>query len=80
MRSNLMREAPDGRADDRHAHAGDSMVAGMAVTVARGDDVLTALKLATVAGAAAATAVGTGQGAAADVAGLVGPVEIEVLK
>jgi fructose-1-phosphate kinase PfkB-like protein len=56
------------------------MVAGMAVTVARGDDVLTALKLATVAGAAAATAVGTGQGAAADVAGLVGPVEIEVLK
>ncbi len=57
--------------------SGDSMVAGMAVALARGDDIVTALKLGTAAGAATAASMGTGLGTADDVSRLLVGVEVE---
>jgi 1-phosphofructokinase family hexose kinase len=59
--------------------SGDSMVAGMAAALARGDDIVTALKLGTAAGAATAASAGTGLGTAEDVSRLLERVEIEAL-
>jgi 1-phosphofructokinase family hexose kinase len=57
--------------------SGDSMVAGMAVALARGDDIVTALKLGTAAGAATASSMGTGLGTADHVSSLLAGVEVE---
>jgi fructose-1-phosphate kinase PfkB-like protein len=59
--------------------AGDSMVAGVAVALARGGDIETALKLGTAAGAATAASAGTGLGTAEDVMKLRDGVELEGL-
>jgi len=59
--------------------SGDSMVAGLAVALARGDDVEAALKLGTAAGAATAASTGTGLGTAEAVEALLPRVEIEAL-
>ena len=57
--------------------SGDSMVAGIAVAMARGDGVEAALALGTAAGAATAMSLGTSLGTAADVAALVSRVRVE---
>jgi 1-phosphofructokinase family hexose kinase len=57
--------------------SGDSMVAGLAVALARGDDLLTALKLGAAAGAAIAASTGTGLGTAEAVEAILPNVEIE---
>jgi 1-phosphofructokinase len=59
--------------------SGDSMVAGLAIALARGQDLVEGLRLGTAAGAATATTVGTQLGARADVERLVAKVRIEVL-
>ena len=59
--------------------AGDSMVAGLAVALARGDDLVAALKLGAAAGAATAASTGTGLGTADAVEALLPQVEIEDL-
>lgn len=57
--------------------SGDSMVAGMAVAIARGDDMETALALGTAAGAATAMSKGTGLGQPEDVRALLPRVRVE---
>jgi fructose-1-phosphate kinase PfkB-like protein len=59
--------------------SGDSMVAGLAVALARGDDLVAALKLGAAAGAATAASTGTGLGTADDVGDLLPQVEVEAL-
>lgn len=59
--------------------SGDAMIAGLAVALARGDDLVHALALGTAAGAATAAAEGTAQGAAEDVARLLPRVAVEEL-
>ncbi len=59
--------------------AGDAMVAGLAVALARGDDIEQGLRLGTAAGAAAAMSPGTGLGTMEDVALLLPGVQIEAL-
>lgn len=56
--------------------SGDSLVAGLAVARARGDEVIDGLRLGTAAGAATAMTAGTSLGHAEDVAALVPQVEI----
>jgi 1-phosphofructokinase len=57
--------------------SGDSMVAGLAVALARGDDLVAALKLGAAAGAASAASTGTGLGTAEAVEAILPHVEIE---
>jgi len=57
--------------------SGDSLVAGLAVAIARGDEVLEGLRLGTAAGAATAAALGTAMGSAEEVAALLPRVQIE---
>jgi 1-phosphofructokinase family hexose kinase len=57
--------------------SGDSLVAGLAVALARGDDLVEGLRLGSAAGAATAAAVGTHLGERADVERLVPLVRIE---
>jgi 1-phosphofructokinase family hexose kinase len=57
--------------------SGDAMVAGIAVALARGDDLAGALALGTAAGAATAMSEGTALGSADDVAALLPQVRIE---
>lgn len=59
--------------------SGDSMVAGLAVALARGDDLVAALKLGAAAGAATAASTGTGLGRAEAVEAILPKVEIEAL-
>lgn len=59
--------------------SGDSMVAGMAVAMARGDAVEEGLRLGTAAGAATAASCGTSLGTAKDVGALVASVRLERL-
>jgi 1-phosphofructokinase family hexose kinase len=59
--------------------SGDSMVAGLAVALARGDDVAAALKLGAAAGAATAGSEGTALGTAEDVSRLLPQIEVEAL-
>lgn len=56
---------------------GDAMVAGLAVALARGDDIEAGLRLGTAAGAATAMTPGTSLGTAADVAALLPRVQID---
>lgn len=60
--------------------SGDAMVAGIAVSISRGDDVVTASKLGAAAGAATAASGGTALGAAEDIARLLADVEVEMLE
>jgi 1-phosphofructokinase len=60
--------------------AGDAMVAGLAVALARGEDIEHGLVLGTAAGAATAMTPGTAQGAAEDVCRLLPQVQIEALE
>ncbi len=57
--------------------SGDSMVAGLAVALARGDDLVEGLRLGAAAGAATAATPGTSLATAAEVAALVPGVRIE---
>jgi 1-phosphofructokinase family hexose kinase len=57
--------------------SGDSLVAGLAVAMARGDDLVLGLRLGSAAGAATAAAVGTRLGERADVETLLPLVRIE---
>ncbi|MDP2663155.1 MAG: 1-phosphofructokinase [Dehalococcoidia bacterium] len=57
--------------------SGDSMVAGLAVSIARGQDILYGLKLGTAAGAATAMVQGTSLGTPADVYALLPQVRVE---
>jgi 1-phosphofructokinase len=59
--------------------SGDAMVAGMAVALARGEDLESALRLGTAAGAATAMTSGTALGTAEDVTRLVAEVRIEAI-
>jgi 1-phosphofructokinase family hexose kinase len=59
--------------------SGDSMVAGLAVAMARGDDLVEGLRLGSAAGAATAAAVGTHLGERADVERLLPLVRIETV-
>lgn len=59
--------------------SGDAMVAGLAVALARGDDLEQGLRLGTAAGAATAMAAGTSLGTAQAVAELLPSVEVESL-
>lgn len=59
--------------------SGDSMVAGLAIALARREDLVEGLRLGTAAGAATATSVGTHLGERADVERLVASVKVEVL-
>jgi len=56
---------------------GDSFVAGLAVSLARGHDIAESLRLATAAGAATAMTPGTALGSTGDVADLVSRVKVE---
>lgn len=60
--------------------SGDSMVAGLAVALARGDDPVTGLRLGTAAGAATAMSQGTALGTRADVDRLLAGVQIVELR
>jgi fructose-1-phosphate kinase PfkB-like protein len=60
--------------------SGDSLVAGMAIALARGDDLAEGLRLGTAAGAATAMTPGTSLGSAEDVAALLPHVQIEELR
>ncbi len=57
--------------------SGDSMVAGVAVALARGDSLEQGLRVGTAAGAATAASTGTSLGTASDVAALVDQVRLE---
>ncbi|MBI3979280.1 MAG: 1-phosphofructokinase [Chloroflexi bacterium] len=57
--------------------SGDSMVAGLAVALARGDGIVAGLRLGSAAGAATALATGTALGTVDDVAALLPRVRIE---
>jgi 1-phosphofructokinase family hexose kinase len=57
--------------------AGDSLVAGLAVALARGEDTVSGLRLGTAAAAATVMAPGTGLGAAGEVAALLPRVQVE---
>jgi 1-phosphofructokinase family hexose kinase len=59
--------------------SGDSMVAGLALTLARGGDLLDGLKLGAAAGAATAASPGTSLGTAEEVAALLHEVQVEPL-
>lgn len=59
--------------------SGDSLVAGLAVAMARGDDLVVGLRLGSAAGAATATTVGTHLGERADVERLAPLVRIETI-
>ncbi|MBI5548448.1 MAG: 1-phosphofructokinase [Deltaproteobacteria bacterium] len=59
--------------------SGDSMVAGLAVALARGQELIDGLRLGAAAGAATAHAEGTSLGTAQDVAALLNSVQIEEL-
>lgn len=59
--------------------SGDAMVAGIAVALARGDDIESGLRLGTAAGAATAMSTGTALGTAEDVARLLPGVRIEAV-
>lgn len=59
--------------------SGDSLVAGLVVALAQGQDVVEGLRLGTAAGAATAMAKGTSLGTAADIARLLPRVQIETL-
>ena len=59
--------------------SGDSMVAGLAIALARRQDLVEGLRLGSAAGAATATTVGTQLGERAEVERLVAKVRIEVL-
>ncbi|HUF26010.1 MAG TPA: 1-phosphofructokinase [Gemmatimonadaceae bacterium] len=59
--------------------SGDSMVAGLAVALARGDDLLEGMRLGTAAGAATAMTPGTGLGTAEGIAQLLPQVFVEAL-
>ncbi|HVC35101.1 MAG TPA: 1-phosphofructokinase [Chloroflexota bacterium] len=56
--------------------SGDSMVAGLAISIARGEDISTGLRLGTAAGAATAMVPGTALGDAADIARLMPQVRV----
>lgn len=60
--------------------SGDSLVAGMAIALARGDDLADGLRLGTAAGAATAMTPGTSLGSAEDVATLLPHVQIEEIR
>jgi len=57
--------------------AGDSLVAGLAVALARGDDLAAALRLGAAAGAATAMSTGTRLGTAEQVTGLLPQVQVD---
>lgn len=57
--------------------SGDAMVAGIAVALARGEDLMHGLALGTAAGAATAMSEGTALGSVDDVAALLPQVRIE---
>lgn len=59
--------------------SGDSLVAGLAVSLARGDPIVEGLRLGTAAGAATAMTPGTAHGTAAEVEALLPQVQIEDL-
>ncbi len=59
--------------------SGDSLVAGLAVAMARGDDIVEGLRVGTAAGAATALMPGSGLATAADVEALLPRVRIEQL-
>jgi fructose-1-phosphate kinase PfkB-like protein len=59
--------------------SGDSLVAGLAIALARGDDLVEGMRLGSAAGAATAAAVGTHLGERADVEKLVPLVRVESL-
>jgi 1-phosphofructokinase family hexose kinase len=59
--------------------SGDSLVAGLAIAIARGDDLVEGMRLGSAAGAATAAAVGTHLGERADVEKLVPLVRVESL-
>jgi 1-phosphofructokinase len=59
--------------------SGDSMVAGLAVALARGDDIVVGLKLGAAAGAATAASEGTALGTPHDIAMLLPAVVIEAI-
>lgn len=59
--------------------SGDSLVAGLAVALARGEPIVEGLQLGTAAGAATAMTPGTALGTAADIQALLPRVQIEVL-
>ncbi|HEX7117821.1 MAG TPA: 1-phosphofructokinase [Longimicrobiales bacterium] len=59
--------------------SGDSLVAGLAIALARGDDIVDGLRLGTAAGAATAMTPGTTLGTAKDVVSLLPRVRIEAL-
>ncbi len=60
--------------------SGDSLVAGLAVAIARGDDIVEGLRLGTAAGAATAMTPGTALGTAEMVAALLPQVQITELR
>jgi 1-phosphofructokinase family hexose kinase len=60
--------------------SGDSLVAGLALAMARGDDVVEGLRVGSAAGAAAAMTSGTSLGTAADVQALLPSVEVQVIR
>ncbi|MFN0073533.1 MAG: 1-phosphofructokinase [Chloroflexota bacterium] len=60
--------------------SGDSLVAGLAIALARGDDIAEGLRLGSAAGAATAMTIGTALGTAADVQMLLPKVSIEVVR
>ncbi len=62
-----------------HVGAGDSLVAGLAVALARGEDVVAGLRLGVAAGAASVMTLGTSLGRAEDVAALLPRVRVEEL-
>jgi 1-phosphofructokinase family hexose kinase len=59
--------------------SGDAMVAGVAVALSRGEDIIAALRLGSAAGAATAASEGTALGTAEDVARLLADVVVEAL-
>ena len=78
-RRRVVRAVPPGVPMRSAVGSGDSMVAGLAIAMARGDDLVEGLRLGSAAGAATAAAVGTHLGERADVERLVPLVKIETL-
>lgn len=60
--------------------SGDSLVAGLAIALARGDHIVDGLRLGTAAGAATAMTTGTSLGTAAEVQALLPKVDVEVIR
>lgn len=72
--------APPGVERRSTVGSGDSMVAGLAVALARGEDIVEGLRLGSAAGAATATTIGTALGTAEEVASLLPRVRITALE